>query len=79
MSVDEEIVYDFPTELHKTKRVSDFIFARAENQFGKQGVIDMTAINAYYMPLVMQMNMAEYEAQKEAKRPKRFPANQLAE
>ncbi len=73
MSDDEEIVYDFSTELHKTKRVSDFTFARAEKRFGKKGVIDMAAINAYYTSLAMQMNMAEYEAPKDAKRLERFP------
>jgi len=73
MSDDEEIVYDFSTELHKTKHVSDHTFARAEKRFGKQGVIDITAINAYYTSLAMQMNMAEYQPPKDAVRLQRFP------
>jgi 4-carboxymuconolactone decarboxylase len=73
MSDDEEIVYDFSTELHHNKRVSDATFARAEKRFGKQGVVDLTGINAYYALLAMQLNVAGYEAPKEAKRLERFP------
>src|ERR1700759_2023702 len=46
MSDDEEIVYDFSMELHHNKRVSDATFAHAEKRFGKQGVVDLTGINA---------------------------------
>ncbi len=73
MSDDEEIVYDFSTELHKNKHVSDYTYARAEKRFGKQGVVDLTAINAYYTSLAMQMNAAEYQVPKDAKRLQRFP------
>lgn len=61
MSEDEEIVYDFSTELHKNKRVSGATFARAEKKFGKKGVVDLTGINAYYTLLAMQMNVARYQ------------------
>jgi 4-carboxymuconolactone decarboxylase len=73
MSEDEEIVYDFSTELHKNKRVSDQTFARAEKRFGKKGVIDLTGINAYYTLLAMQMNMAQYKDPNDAKKLMRFP------
>ena len=73
MSDDEEIVYDFSTELHRNKRVSDATFARAEKRFGKQGVVDLTGINAYYTLLAMQLNTAGYEPPKDAKRLERFP------
>jgi 4-carboxymuconolactone decarboxylase len=73
MSEDEEIVYEFSTELHRTKRVSDRTFARAEKRFGKQGVVDLTGVNAYYTLLAMQLNMAEYEMPKDGKRLERFP------
>ena len=58
MSSDEEIVYDFTTELQKNKRVSDATFDRAEQRFGKKGVIDMAGIGGYYTFLAMQLNMA---------------------
>ena len=73
MSDDEEIVYEFSTELHRTKRVSDATYARAEKRFGKQGVIDLTGVNAYYTLLAMEMNMAQYEPPKGYKRLERFP------
>lgn len=73
MSDDEEIVYDFSSELHKNKHVSDFTFARAEQRFGKQGVVDLTAINAYYTSLAMQMNAAQYQVPQDAQRLQRFP------
>ena len=73
LSEDEQIVYDFSLELHRNKRVSDPTFARVEKRFGKKGVVDLTGINAYYTLLAMQMNAAQYQAPKEAKRLVRFP------
>jgi 4-carboxymuconolactone decarboxylase len=73
MSEDEEIVYDFCTELHKNKRVSDHTFERADRRFGKKGVVDLTGINAYYASLAMQMNVAQYPLPKGAQPLKRFP------
>jgi 4-carboxymuconolactone decarboxylase len=73
MSEDEETVYDFCVELHRHKRVSDATFARVEKRFGKQGVVDLTGINAYYTLLAMQLNVAQYEPPKDAKRLERFP------
>jgi len=60
MSEDEEIVYDFSTELHKNKRVSDTTFARAEKRFGKTGAVDLVGITSYYTLLAMQLNTARY-------------------
>jgi len=73
MSEDEEIVYEFSTELHRTKRVSDRTYARAEARFGKRGVVDLTGINAYYTLLAMQLNMAQYELPKDGHKLPRFP------
>jgi len=73
MSEDETIVYDFSIELHRSKRVSDQTFARAEKRFGKKGVVDLTGVNSYYTLLAMQMNAAQYQAPKDAKRLVRFP------
>ena len=72
-SEDEEIVYDFSTELHKNKRVSDATFARADKRFGKKGVVDLTGINAYYTLLAMQLNVAQYVAPDYATKMPRFP------
>jgi 4-carboxymuconolactone decarboxylase len=73
MSEDEELVYDFSTELHKNKRVSESTFARADKRFGKKGVVDLTGINAYYTLLAMQLNVAQYQVPKDAYRLPRFP------
>src|SRR4051794_15981780 len=62
MNPDEELVYEFTTELLKNKRVSDATFGRAEQRFGKKGVVDMAGIAGYYTFLAMQLNMARYEA-----------------
>lgn len=73
MSEDEEIVYDFSTELHKNKRVSEATFARADKRFGKAGVVDLTGINAYYTLLAMQLNVAQYPLPKGGKPLVRLP------
>ena len=73
MSADEEIVYDFTIELQKNKRVSDATFNRAEQRFGKKGVVDMTGISGYYTSLAMQLNMARYEFSGEGPRLSRVP------
>jgi 4-carboxymuconolactone decarboxylase len=73
MSADEEIVYDFTIELLKNKRVSDVTFNRADRRFGKNGVVDMTAIAGYYIFLAMQLNMARYQFSGESPRLSRFP------
>lgn len=58
MPADEELVYDFLTELHDTKSVSDATYGRAVARFGEQGVIDMIGVNGYYTFLAMVMNTA---------------------
>lgn len=73
MSEDEEIVYDFSTELHRNKRVSDVTFARAEKRFGKKGVVDLVGINGYYSLLAMQLNTARYRIPDDAQPLPRFP------
>lgn len=73
MSKDEEIVYDFSTELNKNKRVSDSTFERADKRFGKKGIVDLTGINGYYTLLAMQLNVARYQLPKDGKNLARFP------
>jgi len=74
MAEDEEIVYEFCTELHRTKRVSDATYQRAVAKFGEQGVIDMVGVNGYYTFLAMALNTARTPVPANAKEPlKRFP------
>jgi 4-carboxymuconolactone decarboxylase len=58
MSADEEIVYDFSMELHLNRSVSDATYTRALETFGEQGIIDLTAANAYYTFNAMMLNVA---------------------
>jgi 4-carboxymuconolactone decarboxylase len=62
MSDEESILYDFCTELHHTKAVSDATYARALKAFGEQGVMDMVGITGYYSMLGMVLNTARTPA-----------------
>ena len=58
MSSEEELVYDFCTELHSNQSVSDATYARALALYGEQGTIDMVSVNGYYTFLAMVVNVA---------------------
>ncbi len=73
MSADEQIVYDFTTELHRNKQVSDRTFERARRRFGPQGVVDMTGICGYYTFLAMELNAAQYAVPADARKLPRLP------
>lgn len=68
MTPDEQIVYDYATELLKTKQISDATFARTKSRFGANGVVDLTGIVGYYTFLAMQLNAAQYPAPKDGRR-----------
>ena len=48
MAEDEEIAYDFSTELHSNHSVSDATYARALAKFGEQGIVDMVGLTALH-------------------------------
>ena len=73
MSENETIIYDFSTELHRNKQVSDATYQAALKEFGYKGVVDLTGINGYYTLLAMQMNMAKYPLPDDGEKLKRFP------
>jgi len=56
MAEDEEIVYDFLTELLVNKGVCDVTYERALRKFGEAGLIDLIAVSGYYGLLAMVMN-----------------------
>jgi 4-carboxymuconolactone decarboxylase len=56
MAEDEEIVYDFLTELLVNQSVCDTTYERAVRKFGENGVIDIIAVSGYYGLLAMVMN-----------------------
>ena len=64
---DEEIVFDFCSELHTNRSVSDATYQRALEKFGEQGIIDLTAVNGYYSFNAMILNVARTALPKDAK------------
>jgi len=66
MPADEELVYDFCSELHRNQSVSDATYGKAVARFGEQGVIDMIGVNGYYTFLAMVLNTARTPSPKAA-------------
>lgn len=58
MAEDEEILYDFCTELLRNHSVSDRTYERALAKFGEAGVVEATTLEGYYIYLAMIMNVA---------------------
>src|SRR5262245_32461180 len=53
MKDDEAAVYQFCTELHATKTVTDAAFKAIEERFGERGVIDLIGVTGYYTMMAM--------------------------
>ena len=58
MPEDEEIIYDFCTELLVNMRVSDATYARALAKFGEEGVVQAAITEAEYAFISIATNMA---------------------
>ncbi|HSH75866.1 MAG TPA: hypothetical protein VLA09_09310 [Longimicrobiales bacterium] len=58
MAPDEAAVYDFCMELHRNKSVSDATYARALEQVGEQGIMDMIGLSGWYTLVSMVLNTA---------------------
>jgi 4-carboxymuconolactone decarboxylase len=56
MKDDEAAVYDYCTELHQNKGVSDATYKRALDLFGEKGVVDLIGISGYYTLVSMTLN-----------------------
>ena len=56
---DEQAIYDFVSELVKTKRVSGAVFERAKKELGETGVIDLVGIVGYYSLVSVTLNAFE--------------------
>ena len=57
MTADEEAVYNFITELFKTKYVSDTRFAALKDSVGERGLVDLIVTAGYYQAVSMFMNV----------------------
>jgi 4-carboxymuconolactone decarboxylase len=56
---DEQLIYDFVSELVTAKRVSNATFARAKTEIGETGVIDLVGIVGYYSLVSVTLNTFE--------------------
>jgi 4-carboxymuconolactone decarboxylase len=60
MQPDEEVVYDFVTELLHTKQVSDATFKAARDKLGERSVVDLVSVAGYYGLVSMVLNVDRY-------------------
>jgi len=74
MTDDEEMIYNFLTELNQNKSVSDESYAKIEKRFNKKGVVDLVGINGYYTFLAMQMNVIRHPIPKDGVKLPKFPS-----
>lgn len=57
MKPDEQVVYDFTTELLEQHNVTDAMYKRATDAFGERGVADLIAVTGYYVLVAMTVNV----------------------
>ena len=57
MKPDEEAIYNFSSEMHSAKQVSDATYKAVLDRFGEQGVMDLIAVNGYYSLVSMVLNV----------------------
>jgi len=57
---DEEVAYDYCTELHENKFVSDATHKRTMEVFGLKGMLELTGLIGYYTTVAMLLNSQEY-------------------
>jgi 4-carboxymuconolactone decarboxylase len=76
LAPDEEAALDFTRELLVTHGVSDPTYARALQQFGEQGVVELATLVGYFAMVSWLMNVARTPAQATAAGPgiDAFPA-----
>ena len=60
MQPDEEVVYNFCTELLNTRQVSDATFKAAVDKLGERGVVDLIGVMGYYHLVSMLLNVDRY-------------------
>ena len=65
MKEDEAILYDYATEMYRTKAVSDATYATAVKAFGERGLIDLVATMGYYDLVAMTLITAKAMPPKE--------------
>jgi 4-carboxymuconolactone decarboxylase len=62
LAEDEQILYDFCSELQHNGTVTDATYARMLSKFGETGIIDGAGIVGYYSFLAIMLNIARTPA-----------------
>lgn len=60
---DEQLIFDFATELYASKRVGDATFTRAVSRFGHPVVINLVGLLGYYALVAMTLNVFDMRAE----------------
>ena len=58
MAEDEEVLYDFATEMLQNRSVSDATYARATAKFGEKAILDTIGLMGHYSLIAMVLNTA---------------------
>jgi 4-carboxymuconolactone decarboxylase len=64
LAEDEQILYDFCSELQHNRSVTDATYARMLSKFGETGIIDTAGVVGYYSFLAIMLNIARTPADK---------------
>jgi 4-carboxymuconolactone decarboxylase len=72
MSREEELAYDFTTELLRNRGVSDATYAACIDTFGERGVVDLVGVAGYFTMISMVLNVAHTPAEASAVDPLPF-------
>lgn len=60
MQKDEEVVYNFCSELLNTKQVSDATYSAARDAVGERGIVDLIGVMGWYHTVSMLLNTDRY-------------------
>jgi 4-carboxymuconolactone decarboxylase len=67
MSREEELAYDFTTELQQNRGVSDATYRACVEAFGERGVVDLVGLVGYFTSVSMVLNVAHTPPEPAAK------------
>ena len=75
---EEQAVYNFCTELYKTRQVSDATFQALKDKVGERGIVEVIGASGYYQLVSMLMNVDRYPLADASQKPELKPlANPL--
>jgi len=60
LDADEQLVYNFCTEMLQTHQLSDATFAATKAKFGERGIVDLIGVMGWYQMVSMALNADRY-------------------